>query len=72
MEMSHFVSPSLPYFPFLCLRKLGCRMFGTLMVMGVIGLLFSQGRLIIGRLSWWSIFYKISKPLGCKGRRKIK
>ena len=40
MEMSHFVSTSLPYFPFLCLRKLGCRMFGTLMVMGVVGPLF--------------------------------
>ena len=37
VEMSHFVSPSLPYLPFLHLRKLGWRMFGTRMVMGVDG-----------------------------------
>ena len=53
---SHFVSHSLLYFPSLCLRMLGCRMFGTPMVMGIIRLLFSQGRLMIGRLSWWSVF----------------
>ena len=40
---------SFPYFPFLHLKKPRCRMFGTLMVMGVVGPLFSQGRLMIGR-----------------------
>ncbi|RVW77264.1 putative ribonuclease H protein [Vitis vinifera] len=33
--------------------------------------LFSQGRLMIGRLRWWSILCSRSKPLGCKGRMKI-
>ena len=48
VEMNHFVSPSLPYLPFLRPRKLGWRMFGTLKVMGVDGPLFSQGSLMIG------------------------
>ena len=49
MEMSHFVSHSLLYFPFFFLRKLGCQMFRTLIVMGVVGPLFSQERLMIGK-----------------------
>ena len=43
------MSHSLSYFPFLSLRKLGGRMFGTLMVMGVVRPFFSQGHLMIGR-----------------------
>ena len=31
------MSHSLHYFPFFCIRKLGCQMFGTLMEMGVVG-----------------------------------
>ena len=71
MEMSLFVSHSLLYFPSPCLKMFGCRMFGTQTVMGMVGPLFSQGRLMIGRLRWWSILCSRSKPLGCKGRTKI-
>ncbi|RVW79927.1 hypothetical protein CK203_041405 [Vitis vinifera] len=38
------------YFPSPCLKMLGCRMFGTRTVMGRVKPLFSQGRLMIGRL----------------------
>ena len=48
VEMSHLVSHSLSYLPFLCLRKLEWRMFGTLKVKGVVGPLFSIGPLMIG------------------------
>ena len=47
VEMSHFVSPFLPYLPFFCLSKLGWQMFGTLKVKGVDGPLFSLGPLMI-------------------------
>ena len=39
---------SLHYLPFLCLRKLGWRMFGTLKVKGVVEPFFSLGPLMIG------------------------
>ena len=71
VEMSHFMSPSPFYFPSLCLRMLGFRMFGIPLVMGMAVPLFSQGHLMIGRSSWWSIFCRRSKPSGCKGRRLI-
>ena len=37
MEVSHFVSPSLPYLPSLYLRKLGWWICGTPMVKGLVG-----------------------------------
>ena len=67
MEMSHFVSPSLLCFPSFCPRMLGCQMFRTLMVMGMVGPFFSQGRLMIGRLSWWSVFCIDPSLPGAKG-----
>ena len=69
--MNLFVSHSPLYFPSPCLKMLGCRMFGIQTVMGMVGPIFSQGRLMIGRLRWWSILCSRSKPLGCKGRTKI-
>ena len=43
------LSESFPlHLPFLCLRKLGWRMFRTLKVKGVVGPFFSIGPLMIG------------------------
>ena len=41
-------------------------------MMGRVRPLFSQGRLMIGRLRWWRVLCSRSKLLGCKGRTKIK
>ena len=56
MKMSHFVSHSLIFFLSLCLKILGCKMLETSIVMGMVEPLFSQGRLMIGRVSGWSVF----------------
>ena len=52
VEMSHFVSLSHPYFPSPCLRMFGFWRFGIPLVRGMVGLLFLQGHLMIGRSSW--------------------
>ena len=71
MEMSHFVSPSPLFSPSPCLRMLGFWRFGTPLVMGMAGLIFLQGRLMIKRSNWWSFCCRRSMPSGYKGRRKI-
>ena len=48
MVMSHYVSHSLPYLPFLRVRDKWWRMFGTLKVKGVDKPLFSLWPLMIG------------------------
>ncbi|RVW28277.1 hypothetical protein CK203_083663 [Vitis vinifera] len=62
-EMGHFVSPSPLFSPFPCLKMLGFRRFGIPLEMGMVGLLFLQGHLKIGRSIWWSICCRRSMPL---------
>ena len=65
VEMSHFVSPSLPYLPSPYLKKFGWQMFGTPKVKRVVGPLGSLRPLMIRNWKLWNVFLLKFKQLGC-------